>query len=58
MKKILKKLCAVMLAVLMFSSVLAVPSATVSAAEEEVVILPDSVDNSTSPYFPQIGNQL
>ena len=57
MKKILKKLCAVMLAVLMFSSVLAVPSVTVSAAEEEVFILPDSVDNSTSPYFPEIGNQ-
>ena len=40
MKKILKKLCAVMLAVLMFSSVLAVPSVTVSAAEEEVLFFP------------------
>lgn len=57
MKKILKKLCAVLLTVLMITSVMAVPAVNVSAADEEVFILPDSVDNSTSPYFPQIGNQ-
>jgi len=39
----------------MLLSALVVPSVTVSA--EEVFILPDSVDNSTSPYFPEIGNQ-
>lgn len=55
MKKILRKLCSVTLAVLMLLSALVVPSVTVSA--EEVFILPDSVDNSTSPYFPAIGNQ-
>lgn len=56
MKKILKRLCAVTLAVLMIGSSMALPSLSVSAAEE-VFILPDSVDNSTSPYFPEIGNQ-
>ncbi len=57
MKKILKRLCAVILTVLMVISAMAVPTVSVSAAEEEIFILPDSADNSTSPYFPEIGNQ-
>ncbi|MBR3987987.1 MAG: starch-binding protein [Clostridia bacterium] len=56
MKRIFIRLCAVTLAVLMVVSLAAVPSLNISAADE-VFVLPDSVDNSTSPYFPEIGNQ-
>ena len=56
MKKILKKLCAVTLTAAMLVSAILVPSVSVSAADEAFV-LPSSADNSTSPYFPSIGNQ-
>ena len=56
MKKFFRKLCAALLTVLLITSAAYVPGVTVSA-EEEVFILPQSVDNSTSPYFPEIGNQ-
>lgn len=56
MKIFFRKLCAALLTVLLITSVAYVPEVTVSA-EEEVFILPQSVDNSTSPYFPEIGNQ-
>lgn len=56
MKNTLRKLCALALSLVIIISVCIVPaSLTVSA--EDVFILPDSVDNSTSPYFPAIGNQ-
>lgn len=56
MNRTLTKICAVILSVLMLTSLTALPSASVSA-QEEVFIIPDSADNSTSPYFPKIGNQ-
>ena len=56
MKKILKQYFSALLAVLMIASAMVVPTVSVSAAED-VFVLPDSVDNSTSPYFPEIGNQ-
>ena len=56
MKNTLRKLCALILSLLVIISVCVVPSAFTVAAED-VFVLPDSVDNSTSPYFPAIGNQ-
>lgn len=56
MKNTLKKLCALVLSMLMIISVCVVP-ASFTASAEEVFVLPDSVDNSTSPYFPAIGSQ-
>ncbi len=56
MNRTLTKICAVILSVLMLTSLTALPSASVSA-QEEVFIIPDSADNSTSPYFPKVGNQ-
>lgn len=48
-----KKPSAVVLNVLMFISDMIVTAASVSAAEEEIFIIP----NSTSLYFHEIGNQ-
>lgn len=58
MKKFFKKASAVLLlAVLLMSAVYLPADEEVSASAEEIFIIPDSVDNSTSPYFPEIGNQ-
>ena len=57
MKKTLKKLCACILSVLLIASAFILPAnnmVTASAAEAE---LPESVDNSQSPYFPKIESQ-
>ncbi len=56
MKNTLTKLSALVLTFLIIISVCIVP-ATFTVSAEDVYILPDSVDNSTSPYFPAIGNQ-
>lgn len=57
MKNTLKKLCALFLSVLLVCSAMVIPSASVSVSAQDITVLPESVDNSQSPYFPEIGNQ-
>lgn len=57
MKNTFKKLCALLLSVLLVCSAMVMPSASLSVSAQDITVLPESVDNSQSPYFPEIGNQ-
>lgn len=58
MKKIFKKALAVLLSVVLIATAVYLPSGTLTnVSAEEIFIIPDSADNSTSPYFPEVGNQ-